>query len=98
MISIRAFALVSITASSCFLNCGGKDEATVQPGDGSGNAGSGAAGGRANGGVGGRSSSTSDPQIHLSECEALCARTADAGCSAGADSCVLLCATVTGFS
>lgn len=67
-------------------SCGGKS------GVGSGKG----AGGQ--GGDAGEGGSGAGPATHVSECESLCARTADAGCTTDATSCLLLCATVTGHS
>jgi hypothetical protein len=58
--------------------------------------------GKAAGGQGGEAGAGSGagPATHASECEALCERTTDAGCTTETDgtSCLLLCATVTGYS
>jgi hypothetical protein len=41
---------------------------------------------------------SSGPSAHISDCEDLCSRSADAGCLAPDTTCVMSCATVTGFS
>ena len=47
---------------------------------------------------GGQRGQTTGPALHISECSALCARAQASGCSGGENACVMVCATVTGFS
>lgn len=83
---LRSSAVMLLLGTGLALSCGGKVNAGVQRSD------SGGHGGEEQGGQG------AGPATHVTECEALCARTADAGCSAGDSACVMLCATVTGFA
>jgi hypothetical protein len=93
----RALMVFSLAVAPWLVNCGGKDEDGNRPSNAGGSAAAGSSG-KPIGGSGGRASTAPGAPTHLSECETLCGRTADAGCSAGADSCVKLCATVTGFA
>lgn len=69
------------------IGCGGKAQAGTQRSGAGGEGGQGEMGGADPG-----------PATHVSECEALCARSAEVGCTGGDTPCVLACATVTGFS
>jgi hypothetical protein len=80
----RSSAAVLLIGACLGLGCGGKALASMQQGNSEGQAGQGGKG--------------PGPETHATECESLCARTADAGCSAGDSACVMACATVTGFA
>lgn len=87
--------MVLIWCVTLVLGCGGKAQTPAQKRS------SGGQGGGSQGGQGGEAESGGQapgPGAHVSECEELCARTEEAGCSAGAEECVIACATVTGFA
>lgn len=69
--------------------CGGKSETTM--GSEHGKGGAGGASGEGFAGVG------AGPATHASECESLCERTTTEGCTEDTTSCLLVCATVTGY-
>lgn len=71
-------------------SCGGKS------GVDAGHSSAGGQGGES-AGQGGAAGSGAGPSTHVTECEALCARTVDAGCLNDETSCLVACATVTGY-
>jgi hypothetical protein len=86
----RSSATILLLGTCLLLSCGGKVQAGVQRGDSGGQGGY--------GGEGEQGGEDPGPATHATECEALCARTTVAGCSAGDSACVMVCATVTGFA
>jgi hypothetical protein len=88
----RPSATILLVGACLVLGCGGRAQAGVQEGNSDGQGGRGGQGER-----GGEGGAGAGPATHVTECEALCARTTEAGCSAGDSACVMVCATVTGY-
>ncbi len=88
----RSFAMILLMGACLLPGCGGRAQAGTQEGNSGGQGGQGGQDER--GGEGGEGAG---PATHVTECEALCARTTEVGCSAGDTACVMVCATVTGY-
>jgi len=82
-----AIGLLTSIGLSGVPGCGGKSEAYVDSN-------SGGKGGASSNGFAGQGAG---PATHVTECEALCSRSEDAGCTGSNASCLMVCATVTGY-